>query len=186
MACCFSFDNLVLHLFQVNRLKDIVKTKTSEKCVEVDEKTAKVLAKSEKLQEFKNEMCSKQVLIDLTDPCNIWMVCERFRISDVERELRSVTNEKRISREIFRLKDPMKVRFLREHCFETQIIKNEKRLEKEGVAVTKTGSNTIEVSGTPVGRKQMIELLNYLSGKIDFRVRTSRVFTMHLGYFTVT
>ncbi|XP_028391015.1 protein mono-ADP-ribosyltransferase PARP14-like [Dendronephthya gigantea] len=151
-------------------LKEKVKTKTSETCVEVDEKTAEILTKSGKLQRFTEEMSRKQVLIDSTDPCNIWIVCERSRISNVERELGSLTDEKKISSEIFKLRDPMKYRFLKEHCFDNQIKKHEKRLEKEGVSVNKTRFNTIEVIGTPLGRKQMMELLSYLAKSIESRV----------------
>ncbi|XP_028411310.1 uncharacterized protein LOC114533885 isoform X2 [Dendronephthya gigantea] len=160
---CWKKDN------KEKKLSDIVHLKTTEKCVKVDEETAKVLAKSGKLQELKNEKFEKQeVLIDqeLNNPCNIWIVCENSKMTNAEQELTSLTDEKKISSQTFKPMDRMKVRFLDEHCL-SEIKQEERSLEKEGVVVKKTDSDSLEVTGTPAGRKQMILFLEKQAGNID-------------------
>ncbi|XP_028411312.1 uncharacterized protein LOC114533887 isoform X2 [Dendronephthya gigantea] len=164
---CWKKDN------KEKKLSDIVHLKATEKCVQVDEETAKVLAKSGKLHELKKEMFDKQwVLIDqeLNNPCNIWIVCENSKMMNAEQEVTSVTDEKKISRETFKPMDRMKVRFLYEHCF-PEIKQKERSLEKEGVVVTKTNSDSLEVTGTSAGRKEMILFLDILAGDVYFKAQ---------------
>ena len=166
--------NYCIHSSQEKKLSDIVHLKTTEQCVKVDKETAKVLVKSEKLQKFQKEKFEKeQVLVDqeLINPCNIWIVCENSKMGNVEQELTSLIDEKKILIQTFKPVDRMKVRFLKEHCY-PDIKAKERSLEKEGVVVTKTGSDSLEVTGTPAGRKEMILFLEKLAGNIDFKVCT--------------
>ena len=163
-----------IHSSQEKKLSDIVHSKTTEKCVRVDEETAKVLVRSEKLRKFKGGKFEKEhVLVDqvLTDPCDIWIVCENSKMRNVEQELTSLIDETKISSQTFKPVDRMKVRFLNEHCF-PDIKMKEKSLAKEGVVVTKTDSESLDVTGTPAGRKEMIIFLEKLAGNIDFKVCT--------------
>ena len=111
------------------------------------------------------------MLIDqeLTDPCKIWIVCENSQMTKAEQELTTLTDEKKISSQTFKPMDRMKVRFLKEHCF-PEIKAKERSLEKEGVVVTKTDSDSLQVTGTPAGRKEMIIFLEKQAGNIDFKV----------------
>ena len=173
----FSF-NLKENLKE-NRLKDIVQTKTSEKCIKVDKETASFLAKSNKLQEFKREEIEKnQVLIDqeLADPCNIWIVCEESKMKNAENELACLTDEKKITSCTFKPMDPMKVRFLKDHCWDRIRGKEiQKSCKAEGVAVLEIDSGSFEVKGTQAGRKEMIFFLEKLAGNVNFKVRMSFV-----------
>jgi hypothetical protein len=167
-------DNFSFNLKE-NRLQGIVKTKTSEKCIKVDEETASFLAKTNKLQEFKKEELEKnRVLIDqeLADPCNIWIVCEESKIKNAENELASLTDEKKITSCTFKPMDPMKVRFLKEHCWDRIRGKeNQKSCKAEGVAVLEIDSCSLEVKGTQAGRKEMITFLETLAENVYFKVR---------------
>ena len=162
---------------QEKRLLHIIHTKTSEKCIRVDEETASFLTKSNKLQEFKKEQVDQhQVLIDqeLTDPCNIWIVCEKSEMDNAEKELTNLTDEKKIGSSKFRPMDPMKVRFLRDHCW-GKIKEKEKSCKAEGIAVQEIDSDSLEVKGTQAGRKDMIFFLEKLAGNVNFKVRISFV-----------
>jgi hypothetical protein len=154
---------------------DIIYTKTSEKCIRVDEETASFLAKSKKLQEFKKEIYDKhQVFIDpkVTDLCNIWIVCEKSKMDNAEKELTNLINEKKIGSRKFRPMDPMKVRFLRDHCW-GEIKEKEKGCKAEGIAVQQIDSDSLEVKGSQAGRKDMIFFLEKLAGNVHFKVRIS-------------
>ena len=160
-------------LLQEKRLLHIIHTKTSEKCIRVDEETASFLTKSNKLQEFKKEIYDKdQVFIDpeVTDPCNIWIVCEKFKMDNAEKELTNLIKEKKIGSSIFRPMDPMEVRFLREHCW-GKIKEKEKSCKAEGIAVQEIDSGSLEVKGTQAGRKDMIFFLENLAENVNFKVR---------------
>ena len=149
--------------------------KTSEKCITVDEETASFLAKANKLQEFKEDQFDNhQVLIDteLTNPCNIWIVCEKSKMNNAEEELTSLTDAKKIASSTFRPIDPMKVRFLKEHCW-GKIKEKERSCRAEGVLVTAGDNNSLEVKGTQEGRKEMITFLQNLAEKVNFKVRLS-------------
>ena len=148
-------------------------SKTTEKCVQVDEKTAKALVKSEKLQKLKEMFEKQQVLIDqeLTDPCNIWIVCQNSKMRNAEQEIISLADETKISSQTFIPMDRMKVRFLNEHC-SPDIKMKERSLEKEGVVVTKHDSDSLLVTGTPTGRKEMILFLENQAGNIYLEVCT--------------
>ena len=162
---------------QEKRLLYIIHTKTSEKCIRVDEETACFLAKSNKLQEFKKEQVDQhQVLIDqeLADPCNIWIVCEKSKMNNAEQELTNLTDEKKIASSKFRTMDPMKVRFLREHCW-GKIKEKEHSCKAEGITVQEIDSDSLEVKGTQAGRKDMIFILEKLAGNVHFKVRISFV-----------
>ncbi|CAB4021318.1 poly [ADP-ribose] polymerase 14-like, partial [Paramuricea clavata] len=153
------------------RLLYIIHTKTSEKSIRVDEETACFLAKSNKLQEFKREQFDQHlVLIDqeLTDPCNIWIVCEKSKMDNAEQELANLTNEKKIGSSIFRPMDPMTVRFLRDHCW-GKIKEKERSCKAEGITVLEIDSCSLEVKGTQAGRKDMIVFLEKLAGNVNFK-----------------
>ena len=148
----------------------IVDTKTSQKCITVDEETATFLSKSNKLQKFKKEQFDKhQVLIDPeldVDPCNIWIVCEKSKISDTGRELTSLT----VGSSTFRPLDAMKVRFLKKYRWGV-IKEKEKSYKAEGVTVSKDiYINSFEVKGTLHGRVNMIMFLEELAGNVVFKV----------------
>jgi hypothetical protein len=155
------------------RLLDIVHTKTSQQRIRVDEETASFLVKSNKLQEFKKEQFNKHhVLIDpeLVDPCNIWIVCEKSKMNNVEQELTRLINEKKITSSTFKPMDPMKVRLLKEHCW-SRIKEKEKSCKAEGVTVLEIDSCSLEVKGTQAGRKEMITFLETLAENVYFKVR---------------
>ena len=146
--------------------------KTSEKCKTVDAETASFLTKSNKLQEVQKEQFDKhQVLIDheLTDPCNIWIVCEESKMKKAENELDSLTDEKKIVSGIFKPTDRMKVRFIKEHHYD-KIKEKEKSWKDEGVAVLDVDSDSLEIKGTRAGRKEMINFLQKLADNVDFKV----------------
>ena len=149
--------------------------KTSEKCITVDEETASFLKKANKLQEFKKDQFDNhQVLIDpeITNPCNIWIVCEKSKMNNAEKELTSLTDAKKIESSTFRPMDPMKVRFLKEHCW-AKIKEKEHSCRAEGVLVAAGDNNSLEVKGTQEGRKEMITFLQNLAEKVNSKVRLS-------------
>lgn len=155
-----------------NRLRKIVNTKTSEKCIPVNEKTGSFLAKSDKLQKLQKEQFEKhQVLIyqEITEPRNIWIVSEESKINNAEQELIRLTDENNITSASFNHKDAIKFRFLCEHCWDT-IKEKERRCEAEGVTVLDFDANLFTVEGTQVGRAHMIKFLQGLVEKVDFKV----------------
>ena len=162
-----------MFIFKKKRLLKIVDTKTSEKCIIVDEETAKFLATSNKVQEFKKEQFDKhEVLInpELADPRNIWIVCEKSQMSNAEKELTSLTDEKTIGSSTFKPMDAMKVRFLREHRW-GMIKDKEKSHKTEGVTVNKDDdANSFEIKGTKAGRANMIMYLEGLAGNVNCKV----------------
>ena len=150
----------------------IVDTKTSQKCITVDEETATFLSKSNKLQGFKKEQFDKrQVLInpELPNPLNIWIVCEKPKIDHAEQELTSLTIGNKISSCTFRAVDPTKVRFLREHCWD-KIKGKEKSCNAEGVVVLDIDAYALEIKGTNAGRNEMMNFLQELTKSVDFKV----------------
>ena len=159
--------------FKKKRLLKIVDTKTSEKCFTVDEETAKFLKTSNKLQEFKKEQFDKhEVLInpELAAPRNIWIVCEKSQMSNAEKELTSLTDEKTIGSSTFKPMDAMKVRFLREHRWGA-IKEKEKSHKTECVTVSQDNDvNSFEIKGTKAGRANMIMYLERLAGNVNFKV----------------
>jgi activator of 2-hydroxyglutaryl-CoA dehydratase len=158
------------------RLLKIVRAKTSEKLVRVDEETASLLAKSDKLQKFKKEQFEQhQVLIDseLMDPCNILIVCEESKMDNAEQELTRLTDEMKIASCTFIPMDSMKFRFLKEHCW-SRIKEKEGSCKAEGVAVLQIDSGSLEVKGTQAGRKEMITFLSDLAEQIDCKVSISQ------------
>ena len=162
-----------MFILKRKRLLKIVDTKTSEKCITVDEETAKFLTTSNKVQEFKKEQFDKhQVLInpELADPRNIWIVCETSKISNAEKDLRSLTDEKAIGTSTFKPMDAMKIRFLREHRW-GMIKEKEKSYKAEGVTVSKNDDDHFfEIKGTKAGRANMIMYLEGLAGIVNFKV----------------
>jgi hypothetical protein len=159
-----------------SRLLKFVLAKTSENSISVDEETASFLAKSDKLQEFKKEQFDKhQVLVDseLVDTCNIWIVCEKSKMNNAKQELTRLTDEMKIERCKFIPMDPMKIRFLKEHCW-SRIKEKEGSYKAEGVAVLEIDSGSLEVKGTKAGRKEMLTFLSDLAGQIDYQVRISQ------------
>ncbi|CAB4032730.1 poly [ADP-ribose] polymerase 14-like, partial [Paramuricea clavata] len=155
--------------YEEKRLLNIVHAKTSEKCIRVDEETASFLAKSNKLQEFKMEQFNKhQVLVDqeLVDFCNIWIVCEKSKMNNVEQELKRLINEKKKIRSIFEQIDP--------HCW-GRIKEKGKSCKAEGVAALEIDSCSLEVKGTQAGRKEMITFLETLAENDYFKNQYSSV-----------
>ena len=163
--------------FKKKRLVDAVLVKASEKFKQVDEETASFLTKSDKLQEFMKEQFDKhQVLIGqkLTDPCDIWIVCEDSKMSNAEHELTNITDELKIESSTFKPIDPMKVRFLKEHCWD-KIKEKEHSRKAEGVVVIDGGSDSLEIKGTKAGIKELLTFLEDLAGKVNSKVRMSFV-----------
>ena len=113
----------------------------------------------------------EQVLIDqeLTDNCNIWIVCEESKMTNAEQELTSLTDEKKITNSTFKPMDSLKVRFLKEHCW-GKIKDKERSLKAEGVVVLQSYSDSLEVKGTKAGRLDMITYLDKLVGNIYCKV----------------
>jgi hypothetical protein len=131
------------------------------------------LKKSEKLHEFKKKQFEKnQVMIypELAEPCNIWIVCEKSKMDKAEEELTGLADEKKIISRKFKFVDPMKVRFLKQHCW-GKIKEKEHRCKAEGVVVADSGySDSLEVKGTKAGREEMISFLTNLGRNVDFKV----------------
>ena len=131
------------------------------------------MTKSNKLQEFKKEQFDKhQVFIDpeITDPRNIWIVCEKSKISNAEKELTSLTDEKTIGSSTFKPMDAMKVRFLREQRW-SAIKEKERHYKGEGVTVNKDdNASSFEIKGTKAGRTSMIMYLEGLAGNVNCKV----------------
>ena len=145
--------------------------KTSEKCKTVDMETASFLAKSNKLQEVQKEQFDRhQVLIDheLTDPCNIWIVCEELKMKEAENELACLTDEKRIVSGIFKPTDQKEVRFIKEHHW-CKIKEKGKNCKAEGVEGTDVYSDSLEIKGTWTGR-----------GRIQQRIFTKTSMSPHM------
>ena len=150
----------------------IVDVKTSERCISLDEETATFLTESNKVKEFQKEQFDKhQVMIDqeLTDPRNIWIVCEKSKIYNAEQELGGLADEKKIASCEFKTKDPLELRFLREHCWD-KIKEKEKSCKAEGVVVRDINYDSLKVKGTRAGRNEMMNFLKGLAKKIDFKV----------------
>jgi activator of 2-hydroxyglutaryl-CoA dehydratase len=111
---------------------------------------------------------------ELADPCNIWIVCEESKMKNGENELASLTDEKKITSCTFKPMDPIKDRFLKEHCWgRIKEKENQKSCKAEGVAVLEIDSGSLEVKGTHAGRKEMIIFLQRLAGNVSFKVRMS-------------
>lgn len=149
--------------------------KTSEKCKTIDKETANYLKNSGKLEELKKELFEKhQFFLDSegTDPCNIWIVCDKSKMDNANKELTDFLDENTISSSTFKPTDPIKFRFLNEHC-RKKVAKEERtdRCKVEGVSVN-VSAHSFEVKGTQKGRKDMICFLENLSGKVDCKVCT--------------
>ena len=164
-----------MFILKKKRLQKVVDEKTSETCIKVDKETATFLSKSEKLQKFKKEQFDKnQVMIDLehADTANIWIVCEKSKIDDAEQELASFIDKNKITSYKFSTIDPMKVRFLREHCWD-KIKEKEENCKAEGVVVCEINAESFEVKGTKAGRSEMEIFLAIQAGKVDYKVTYS-------------
>ena len=69
----------------------------------------------------------------------------------------------------FRSIGPMKLRFLREHCW-TEIKKKENICKEECVTVSNVDKNSFEIKGTNAGRDEMIMFLTGLAANVDCEV----------------
>ena len=147
--------------------------KISEKSVTIDKETASYLENSGKLQELKKAQFEKhQVFLDPhgTDLCNLWIVCDKSKLDNAEKELTSFIDEKKIASSTFKHTDPMKVRFLNGHCRE-KIVKERNRCKAESVNVFwHTADDSFEVKGTQQGREDMTFFLQNLAGKVESKV----------------
>ncbi|XP_046856440.1 uncharacterized protein LOC124449537 isoform X2 [Xenia sp. Carnegie-2017] len=152
------------------RVVEIIKSKTSEKLVKIDEETGKFLAKSDHLLTFtKDQLNKNKVLIctELANPDNIWIICEESKMKDAEQDLRNLIAEKKIEDGVFKPVISAKVRFLQEHRWD-KIMSKMQELKNEGVDVEKTADeNSLRVKGTPKGKKKMIEYLDKKAGGIN-------------------
>ena len=92
-------------------------------------------------------------------------------MKDAEQELTSLTDEKKITISSFKPMDPMKVRFLKQHCW-SKIKEKEQSCKADGVVVVDSGNSSFEVKGTQEGRKAMIFYLEDLARKVNSKVRT--------------
>ena len=100
----------------------------------------------------------------------MWIVCEKSKISKAELELTCLIHENTIGSSTFKPMDGMKVRFLREHRWNT-IKEKERSYKAEGVTVCRDDdANTLEVKGTKNGRVDMIMFLEGLASKVDTKV----------------
>ena len=106
---------------------------------------------------------------ELAEPCNIWIVCEKSKIDKAEEELTSLADEKKIISKKFKFMDPMRVRFLQQHCW-GKIKEKEHRCKAEGVVVVDSGNDSLEVKGTKAGREEMIGFLKELGRNVVFKV----------------
>jgi hypothetical protein len=95
-------------------------------------------------------------------------------MDNAEQELTNLTDKRKIGSSKFRPMDPMKVRFLRDHCW-GKIKEKEKSCKAEGITVQEIDSGSLEVKGTQAGRKEMVFFLERLAGNIHFKVRISFV-----------
>ncbi len=93
-------------------------------------------------------------------------------MNNAEKELTNLTDAKKITSSTFRPMDPMKVRFLKEHCW-SKIKEKENSCKAEGVLVAAGDNNSLEVKGTQEGRKEMVTFLQNLAEKVNFKVRLS-------------
>ena len=106
---------------------------------------------------------------ELTDPRNIWIVCEKAKIYNVEQALAKLIDENKIRSCTFGSMDPTKVRFLREHCWD-RIKEKEKSCKAEGVVVLDIDANSLEVKGTKTGRNEMMCFLQEMAENFYFKV----------------
>ena len=154
-----------------------------EKCIYASNKeTGIFLSHSTKFQEFKNKQFENhQVLIDqeTANPRNVWIVCEQSQMTKAEGAVRCFLQEQKISSQKFLGKDPIKFRFLKEHCWD-KIKEKESNSKSEGVIVQidPKDSGSFELKGTDSGRKDMNDFLCELERKVIFKVRryTKRTF----------
>ena len=111
------------------------------------------------------------MLIDpeLADPGNIWIVGEKSKIKNAEKELKRLINRNKILSSIFTSMDPMYHRFLREHCWDI-IKEKEKSCNAEGVVVLDINANSLKVKGTKAGKNEMMVFLRELVKAVDFKV----------------
>ena len=171
-----------MFILKKKRLLKTVDVKTSEKFISLEEETVMFLKESNKLQEFKKEQFDKhQVMIEpeLTDLRNIWIVCEKSKIHNAEKELRGLTDEKKIDSCDFTTQEPMEFRFLMEHCWD-DIKEKEKSCKAEGVIVFDIKHDSLKVKGTKAGRDEMINFLKRLVNNIDSKVCIAFVLTVVL------
>ena len=162
---------LILIFLKKIRLLEVVEAQISVKCINVDQETATFLSKSTKLQQFKKEQFEKhQVVIDLklTDPRNIWIVCEKSKIDNAEQELTSLIEKNKITSRKFNPIDPMKVCFLKEHFWD-KIKEKEKSCMAEGVVIQEVNAD-LEIKGTEAGKSDMIFFLLDLVLKVYCKV----------------
>ena len=165
--------NLLIFILKKERLLKIVETKTKGKCFKVDKETERFLSTSTKLRQFKKEQFDKhQVYIEqeLADRCSIWIVCEKSKMSNAEKQLKSLTDKNRITSYTFALTDLMKLRFLREYRW-SKIQEKETRFKVEGVVVLDIAGSFV-VKGTEAGINEMMIFLNKLAGNIVCKVCT--------------
>jgi hypothetical protein len=106
---------------------------------------------------------------ELAEPCNIWIVCEKSKMDKAEEELTGLADEKKIMSKKLKFMDPMKVRFLKQHCWD-KIKEKEHRCKAEGVVVVDSGNDSLEVKGTKAGREEMISFLTNLCTNVVFKV----------------
>lgn len=138
----------------------------------IDKETASYLTNSGKLQELKKEQFEKyQVYLDPqgSDPCNVWIVCDKAKMDNAEKELTRFIEEKKIASSTFKPMDPMKFRFLNAYC-RSKIKKEESRCKAEGVVV-QIATDSFEIKGTQQGRRIMTLFLKNLDGKVESKVR---------------
>ena len=151
---------------------DVVSAKTSEKHIQVDEETASYLESLGKIRKFEEQQFDKhQILIETehNNPCNIWIVCERSKINNATQELTSFIDKNKIASSIFETVDPMKVRFLKDHCRELIEMKAN-AFQSEVVTVFDQVSNWLEVIGTLADRKQMLFYLGKCAARVVDKV----------------
>ncbi|XP_046856560.1 uncharacterized protein LOC124449656 [Xenia sp. Carnegie-2017] len=152
------------------RVVEIIKLKTSEKLVKIDEETGKFLAESDHLSTFIKEQLNKNkvfICTELVNPDSIWIICEESKMNDAEQDLRNLIAGKKIGNVAFKPEISAKVRFLQEHCWD-KIMNKKQKLKNEGVDVEKTAdAKSLRVKGTPKGKKKMIEFLDKKAERIN-------------------
>ena len=134
-------------------------------------KTASYLTKSGKIQKFTDEQFDKhQVLVEPEphNPCNIWIVCEKSKMDNAIKELTTLINENKIESTICKV-TPMKACFLKR--YDSRIIKTmENDLNTQDVSVFECGNDSFEVTGTIVGRNEMLNYLKERAARIVYKV----------------
>ena len=91
-------------------------------------------------------------------------------MENANKELTDFLDENTISSSTFKPADPIKFRFLKEHCRENVVKELRTDRCKVGGVSVNVSAHSFDVKGTQKGRKDMICFLENLSEKVDCKV----------------